>query len=356
MHAQREVWLDAIRGITISLVVLNHCIQAVAALLSKGVVELHFLVFNVNNALGLVRMPAFFLCSGILFAICAERGWGWFVKKRLAWSIWIIVLWSWAAILLMGTGFELYPWNPAEDVGLMQALLVEPTGNMWFVYAIALLGAFCMAIKSTSPTASLLIALGLSVIAIFAVERVVFPDGIERVLWNLGTRGLLFFTIGFVFSKQLMMPRRRNVVGAVAGLMMWAACYYVMKKVGGSSNFHRMALSLPATFSAIYVLQYLLTRLPAAADWLSVVGKRSLHLFLLHQFFIAAAYVALQPLVAHVAGEVVLSIMFLVVMAASYAAANLMEKAPGNPFFSIPPGVSKGGALVMTRKRRWRVS
>lgn len=336
MDTRREAWLDAIRGITISLVILNHCIQASAALVALQGKELHFLVFNINNALGLVRMPAFFLCSGILFAIGAKRGWNWFVKKRLLWTAWIIALWSWLALLFMGLGFHLYPWNRPEGIDVFQVLLIEPIGNMWFVYAIAILGAFCMAIRSMPPAASLIIAFILSIMAIFSVEIIEFPDGIERTLWNLGTRGLLFFTIGFIFSKQLMLPRKGSLAGAIVALAIWAICSYIMKKVGGSSNFYRMALSIPATFSAVYVLQYLLAQLPAVATLIGYLGKRSLQLFLLHQFFIATVFVVLQNFVRQASSIVLLATMFLTVIMISYIVANILEKVPGNPFFAVP--------------------
>lgn len=336
MDAQREAWLDAIRGITISLVILNHCILATAALVAERGMELHFLVFNINNALGLVRMPAFFLCSGILFAIGAKRGWNWFVKKRLLWTAWIVVLWSGLALLLMGLGFHLYPWSRPENLNILQIILIDPIGNMWFIYAIAILGAFCMAIRSMTPTVSIMIALGMSIVTIFAVERVDFPGGIELTFWNLGTRGFLFFTIGFIFSKQLMSPHKGNLIGAIIAMIIWLICYYIMKKAGSSSNGYRMILSVPATFSAVYVLQYHLAQLPSIAGLLGYLGQKSLQLFLLHQFFIAIVFFVLLNFIQPIPGIVLLATMFLTVITISYIVANILEKVPGNLFFAAP--------------------
>ena len=133
-----------------------------------------------------------------------------------------------------------------------------------------------------------------------------------------------------------MQPRRRNVALAVTGLAVWAACYLVIKKTPASNDYLRLVMSMPATFSAIAFLQFALARLSRLSEFLALIGQKSLQIFLLHQFFIGGIFVALLPLAADVSGEFLLIIMFIAVMASSFVAANILQKAPGNLFFDTP--------------------
>ncbi len=187
---------------------------------------------------------------------------------------------------------------------------------------------------------SVALALGLSVATLLAVARIDFPGGIERVLWNLGTRGILFFTLGFVFSSQLMTPRKGSLSGALAGLAVWALCYYILKQAGMASNGYRLVSSLVATFAALHALQVLLARMPRLAGWLAGLGQRSLHLFLLHQVFVALAYLALHPLIGWLPGIAILALMFLSVKVCAAVSARILTLVPGNPFFAVPPGLA----------------
>lgn len=336
MNAQRESWLDALRGITICLVILHHSNQAAGALLRDAGRDLHFLIYNLNNLLALVRMPAFFLCSGILFAVPSQRGWSWFRRKRLAWTIWIAVLWGSLAVALVQADLH-YMWEYPDGVSHWQMLLIEPVGNMWFIYAIAVLGAYCMAIRKLGIVASLALAFGLSVASLCIVKAVELPRGIEQTLWNLGVRGFIFFTAGFLFSRHLMAPRRGNFATFVLGLLVWLGCYYVMKNAPvAGKEFYRMVLGIPATIGAVVALQYLLVRMAAVSRVFEYFGRQSLELFLLHMFAISIAFAVLKPLARDLPSVGVLAVIFLCAMALSVLAAAVLRKVPGNIFFNTP--------------------
>lgn len=241
LKSKREAWLDALRGVTISLVVLHHSNQAVGALLKESGRELHFLVYNVSNLLGLVRMPAFFLCSGILFAIPARRGWTWFLNKRLAWTAWIAVLWGSIAALLVAAELH-YMWEYSGKVTLLQAMMLDPIGNMWFIYAIAILGAYCMVIRRMDPSSAMALSIILSIALTLTVRAFEFPYGIELVMANLGMRGLIFFTAGFILHDQLLKPRPHGPVLFTCSILVWCVCYYITKNATFAVEFHKMLL------------------------------------------------------------------------------------------------------------------
>lgn len=335
MTAERQEWLDALRGVTITLVVLNHCIQASSVLLETWGHDLPTAVEMANSVLRLVRMPAFFLCSGILFAVTSQRGWGWFIRRRLLWTAWIVVLWELGAMAVMSARITLYPLRRSTELSLWEWTLISPIGNMWFIYAIALASLFCMIVRPMGRTGMLAAAAAASVALVALALRLDLPEGIELTVMNLGTKGLLFFTLGFVFSAALMRPKRGNGVGFALALILWGGCWHLLRE-SGHDAYLGMVLALPATFAAIHALQVVLLRCRPAMTLFAALGTWSLELFLLHQFAIAGAMMVLRDLSRNGFAVPTLALMVLGTLTVSLAAARLLRTLPGNMAFSLP--------------------
>lgn len=337
MPTDRSAWLDGLRGLTIALVVLYHCRLALSIVLQQAGRDFHFLVYNLDAFLGMARMPAFFLCSGILFAGPAMRGWRWFLTARLNWTIWIAALWGLISIVLILSGFPLYLMIQSGNMSLVRLALIDPIGNMWFIYAIAVLGFFGMAVRHLNPVMVIAVALTCSSAALMLVQHVDFPKGLEQMVWNLGTRGFLFFAIGLVLTRQLRTPIRGGFGIFALGLITWAGCYYILKNVDHAQNVYRLVLSVPATFGAIAALQALLAWLPALSRLIVRIGRQSLEVFLLHQVFIGICVLALRDLAEQgVSGLLLLAIMFTATLTLSLAFGRLLHMIPRNPMFSNP--------------------
>ena len=312
MTAERQEWLDALRGVTITLVVLNHCIQASSVLLETWGHDLPTAVEMANSVLRLVRMPAFFLCSGILFAVTSQRGWGWFIRRRLLWTAWIVVLWELGAMAVMSARITLYPLRRSTELSL-----------------------FCMIVRPMGRAGMLAAAAAASVALVALALRLDLPEGIELTVMNLGTKGLLFFTLGFVFSAALMRPKRGNGVGFALALILWGGCWHLLRE-SGHDAYLGMVLALPATFSAIHALQVVLLRCRPAMTLFAALGTWSLELFLLHQFAIAGAMMVLRDLSRNGFAVPTLALMVLGTLTVSLAAARLLRTLPGNMAFSLP--------------------
>jgi surface polysaccharide O-acyltransferase-like enzyme len=74
MSDQREAWLDVLHSVSVTLVIFLHSFWPFAYWLWKLGSRAHWRLFELNGALELARMPAFFLCSGLLFAKPMHRG------------------------------------------------------------------------------------------------------------------------------------------------------------------------------------------------------------------------------------------------------------------------------------------
>lgn len=188
-------------------------------------------------------------------------------KNRLAWTVWVAALWGWVAAGLILLGFELYPWgNGQAELRFWQMMLLEPIGNMWFIYSIAILGVLCMAMRTANKFVFLLVAILLSVSALLIVQFSNMFSGFNQVVLNLGLRGFLFFTIGFIFAERLITPTPKRLTLFLVEIVTWVGCYYIVSGVDAGKDFYRLALAVPATISALYILQYLLAKLPAISS------------------------------------------------------------------------------------------
>ncbi|MDB6455114.1 acyltransferase family protein [Falsirhodobacter sp. 20TX0035] len=337
--SRRESWLDILRGVTITLVIFHHCYLTTAAMLTEAGSGLHLPWYSVDRMLGMVRMPAFFLCSGILFSTVASRGWSWFLRKRLAWTIWIAMVWGWIAACVLVLGVDLYPWGTPGQIRLSQWALITPIGNMWFIYAIAILAAWSMVLVNTGKAASFILSIVLAVTALLLYRYTELPAGIDNLVLNLGYRGFVFFSMGFVFAKTLLKTRKIRGIHASLALAVWTVCYFIHSQATGPHDLLRLLLSIPATLSVVYALRYLVIKCPQIWRPFELLGRRSLELFLTHQFIIALTFILLHPLVGHIIGDGLVAILFVLTLALSIMVSAVLRRAPSNAFFALPSGL-----------------
>lgn len=344
---ERILWLDALRGATILLVVFHHAWLTAWTWLGDQADRVPWYVYTADTGLSLARIPAFFLCSGILFAGPMTRGWGWFVRHRLAFAIWVIFIWTLLSNASVLLGLPLYPWSSDPYKVDWSLFLWNPHGNLWFIYAIAILGTLAMILRPLPRGTQLGIALMLAIFLTLVIPYLNPPGGLGSLMDNLGTRGVLLFMLGVLFSERIRTGFRTHHLGALVALSVWGGAV-AMAKLGWLN--HPVAEIIPtltSTFAAIYLLQYLLARLTFVARVLAPIGRRSLDVFLLHQFGIALSFLLLVASGIAPLWWVGLPFVFLGSVGFSMAVSPLLRRVPGNPFFGVPrssrearPGVS----------------
>src|SRR5690606_35564392 len=120
LDSSRLAWVDAAKGMSILLVVAHH---AVSFLHTSGLVPPA--VVAANTALASMRMPLFFLVSGL------------FVARPLA-APWRVVLAKRFAFFHIPAVAAVDPYvDDTDPVALALSPLV-PGSGMWFIYALAL--------------------------------------------------------------------------------------------------------------------------------------------------------------------------------------------------------------------------
>lgn len=235
--AQRQAWADVAKGACILLVVLHHLVHK----------QLHFVVppgheqwqhmwASVTWALKPIRMPLFFLISGMFAAGAVHRPWSQ-VRRRVLSPAWLYVVW----LVLLSAFYLVETRTPAHRVHSLRELGLElllPSTSMWFLYALAAYLLLARGLRRLPPglvlAAALAVAASVSLWGIEANNRVAvlshfvyfvagahYPHVVRRVAE--ARVPLLSLALGFsaaaVGASMLHLPLSTKVVAlSVIGL------------------------------------------------------------------------------------------------------------------------------------------
>ncbi|MER5174042.1 acyltransferase [Thioclava kandeliae] len=336
-EANREVWLDVIRGVTITLVVLHHSMIATKYWSQSHDIELHRFLGEFGAAMGMARMPAFFLCSGILFAEPARRGIKWFLKNRFLWAFWVVLLWTTITYLASQIGIHHYPWISNESASYQILFLINPYGNFWFIYAIAILGAMTVIFRRLPIGIKSILVLVSSALMLASLDVFNYSSGMKTLIWNLGARGILFFSMGVFLASHLRKPFKTKYTVAALMLSIWFVAYVIKRQGIFSYDLATFLLQLPATIAFVYLVQFVAQRAEWFSQCFSRLGKYSLDIFLLHQFFIGLIYATLVTVGFTISSTVTLAIIFSGSVIFALISGIILRQSPKNFFFKTPP-------------------
>jgi uncharacterized membrane protein YcfT len=322
----RLQWVDAAKGMCILLVVAHHTLwflastgQAPAALVAA------------NSALASLRMPLFFLASGLFAARPLTAPWRTLLHKRVALFLYLYVLWTLVrfAFFLALPGV-VDPYDSADPVALALALVL-PGPGMWFLYALALFAVVGKLIRRV-PVAVQLAGTG-------ALSAVVGAGIVEfdSFAWTFMARYLFFFLLG-VHAPRLahrLAASTRPVTVALAG----AAC------AGGAAAAVALDVrSVPGVALALNLLAVTFGILFAA--WIArhrigmplvVLGRHTLPVYLMHVLLLAVVMAGVQHLQLPAVAEYVLPVVLAIGLTAlSLGTCQLLALAGANALFGLP--------------------
>jgi uncharacterized membrane protein YcfT len=274
----RVGWVDTAKGAAILLVVLWHAYLAVGT-----VGDLPSWLDALNRTLANVRMPLFFLASGLLMERLVERPWGELARKRVVPMAWILVVWT-----LIGSGINLvvplHPWNDSPLEGIGQ-LLWLPQGNLWFVYALLVFAVMARvaALASGWQRVAIALALWLTLVA-YDVWRDEFHTrnmGLHFPFYIAGVLGAGRIKLATASWQGLATIAVVSLAGLVAIALMEVdgLAGVIGDNVFGTGLFVLAAVAIQPWSG--------LTR------WLDAAGRNSLTIFLGHTPVIAAAFAVL---------------------------------------------------------------
>lgn len=268
----RVEWVDAAKGLTITLVVLHH---VTLFLQPHGLVPAP--IVAANMALTALRMPLFFLVSGLFFAGPMAGSWRSLLHKRVAFFGYLYLLW----VTLQFLATSLLPPDVAvpdvtQDAGEFARALLVPATAMWFLYALVLYSVLAKLARPVPPWVQLVVSGALS--AVLGAELL----GLPGETWTVTGRYLFFFLLGcharaVVERLAALTGLRRLAVGAPAVLV---AAVTAVAVSSGLRPVPGLALALNVSVVVCGVLLFAWIG-PWPVTWpLRVLGRNTLPIYL----------------------------------------------------------------------------
>jgi uncharacterized membrane protein YcfT len=329
MHdSSRLAWVDAAKGMSILLVVAHH---AVSFLYTSGLAPPA--VVAANTALASMRMPLFFLVSGLFVAGPLAAPWRTLLHKRVAFFLYLFALWTLLrfAFFHIPAVASVDPYvDDTDPVALAMAPLI-PGSGMWFIYALALYAVIAKLIKGL-PVWLQLGAAGL-LSAFVGAEILQF----EAEVWTRMARHLFFFLLGWhartLVERVARAGTALRVAAAAAVCVGCAAAAVVLgfRSIPGVAlGLNILAVTFGVLFAA-WVSRYRVGR-PLVA-----LGAQTLPVYLIHIFWIAVIMVGLLHLgVPPAAGYVLPVAIAALCTVLSLLTHRALVAAGGSWLFALP--------------------
>jgi uncharacterized membrane protein YcfT len=325
--SSRLAWVDAAKGLSILLVVAHHAVSflQVSGLVPPAVVA-------ADTALASMRMPLFFLASGLFVAGPLAAPWRTLLRKRIAFFLYLFVLWT----LLRFAFFHapavsaVDPYDSPSVPALAWSLLV-PGSGMWFLYALALFAVIGKSIRSLPAW----VQLGASgVLSAFVAAEIL---QLHSDMWERMARYLFFFLLGWqarhLVERLARASTALRMIATAAGCVVGAAVAVaaeIRSVPGVALALNVLALTFGVLFAA-WISRYAIGR-PLVA-----LGRRTLPVYLIHIFWVAVATVGLRHLdIPTPAAYVLPAAMAVVVTVVSLATHRLLVMARAPWLFALP--------------------
>lgn len=310
---QRIDWIDAAKGLTIILVVMEHTTFGV----QNAVGHLPLVFGTIAEFAKPFRMPLFFLVAG-LFAYKALYGdLRKFVDSKIVHFAYFYVLWS---VIQIGIKI-LIPHEGAWAVTYVDLLMIpiQPFAVLWFIYALALFFMTLRLLRSARPFFIFFFA-----VALYFTQLDTGWMLLDEFAWRF-----VWFVAGVYGAKQVFeiadWARAQPAKGLALGLLLLAC----VASVVFSRLIDIRSLELLMGFAGGAAAVMLVSILASAgyAKPLSWVGKHSLYIFL--SFFLPMAVIRVGMVkLGFENGDLITFIATTVAVISPIIVFRLLEKTP----------------------------
>lgn len=347
-------WVDVAKAAAIVLVVVYHVSLTGTAYLLPGSTDWGAEAWRaLSRALMPVRMPLFFLVSGLLARSAVARPWVLVRRRKLANLLWPFVLWS----LAFGPAFALgygATVGPRRQVAAEQwAAAAWGSGAYWYL---AVLAIFVVIARALRDRGVLLVAVAaVAWLETPVVDRMldgVLPADLATTLTRLMSFGVWFF-LG-CFARPVV--ERVAATTGRAGLLAASACFVGLTVwiygVGGAPR-HAGHLASVVGVLAAAGLSVRLARHPGVRRWSRLVAECTLPIYVVHPMLLTLAVAATRRPEGGAGvpgGDPVLGLLFTpVVTALLVAAAVGLHRLAGairaRWVFQAPAWITDGGRV-----------
>ncbi|MDJ0349990.1 acyltransferase family protein [Cryobacterium sp. PH29-G1] len=266
---ERIGWVDTGRGIAILLVALFHSANW---LLGAGFDIPYWR--EINEALSSMRMPLFFVLSGLFAPKWLLKPWRdlWTVKVRL--YLWVFLLWEviGSIVFLLGQTMK------GEGFGLRDAVLglavspILPRFELWFIWALSIFFVVAKLSRRVDPRLQLVVAGAVSIVALSGLET-------ANVGWSGSLKYYFFFLAGIYLRNWIIrIGTVDNTLLVGAAMVLWVAVTAAIALLGLRDVFGLYFVNcLVGVVGGIAF-----SRTLRGVRWFGAIGRITLPIYLAH--------------------------------------------------------------------------
>ncbi|WP_225443782.1 acyltransferase family protein [Lolliginicoccus lacisalsi] len=270
---QRVEWVDIAKGTSIILVVLLH---AANLLISKGFAPEVW--ETINSYLQPIRMPLFFVASGLFAQGMIAMAWPRMLRSRIAHLMYLYTLWL---VVFLGV-HNLLPSDVRHEgyASWMNVVggLYMPNSALWFIYGLAV---FAVAAKAMSR-----LPLWLQLGAAVALNIYSQYQPVVSWSWNNLAEYFIYFLLGLHARSLIISVSRRTALPWIAAsIAAYAAMYYLLADAGSGTQGLTIILTTFGLAAGVLVSAAVVGT--PVGGILNTVGRTTLPVYLMLDMFIA---------------------------------------------------------------------
>lgn len=282
----REGWIDCAKATSIMLVVMLHACYFLGRL-----DQLHWVYFDLNAFLAPLRMPVFFMISGVLAYRALGRSWEALIHSKTWLYIYLLALW-----LTIDWTIQYFTASSQDKPYLhfMAYQFIFPKLHYWFIYALAIYFPLAKVISERYRFFVLLASASLFIV--LSQETHLIENFAQRSIVSY----FFFFYLGYI-SKELLVDQKFSfsVPKFIFSVVAYVGVYLLCKYLISINFFAKGAVVLIHSIMGVIVGFYLasmLSKLPYVKDLLSYISRNTLSIYLIHSFLWYLIYQALMVL------------------------------------------------------------
>ncbi len=254
IESGRVDWVDYLKGFCILLVVMLHSVESVEQ--AVGQIGWMHLFLEISQPM---RMPAFFLASGLFFMRSVDKPLTDFLDSKILHFAYFYTLWLTIQFAFKAPGM-------AQEGGLAAPLesyllaFVQPFGTLWFIYILPVFFVVTRLVRHIEPEKVLAVAVVLQIAPVHTGSMIIDPFA-SYYLW---------FFAGYAYSRSVFRLADR---ASVQPILFFVATMVIVVMTWSLSTWSFSTASLPAWASAgLGVTEMAVARLPVVSLLLGLCG------------------------------------------------------------------------------------
>ena len=339
---QRIEWLDIAKGGSILLVALFH-----AQLYASSYDLSSYSYYQLSELFHPIRMPLFFLVSGILGASATNRPWTSLLTSKILLFIYILLLWTFVRWVYFGN-VQVNVITPSEGSDPLQLVkaFVQPDTGLWFIWALSIYFVLAKLFRNRHPR---LVLCAVSAVAFLAFSGIIRS---EEFVYNNSLRYAPFFLFGAWFGQPaLRLAEARPVLVGVVGSIVFVGGKLLEPFIPPAGYGAGQFILCIAGVATGCIVAKILTRTGPLGNSLRYFGRMTLPIYVAHVIpvalgaFLIDAYAANLPLVRYWSVPLIIASSLTLALGLKYLA-----DAVGAKFIFALPSPLRAGAARLERR------